>query len=68
MPFPNWKAASLAHPAETAGDQNTNEIPTAFSMGLSALYRAVALAEDEHALILALSPGKSTALRLYHIL
>ena len=56
----------LDHPAEAAGNRNTAKFLTAFNTGSSAAARTAALAEDEHALILARSPGKSTALHLYH--
>ena len=56
----------LAHPAEGASNQNTAKFLTAFDAGSSAAARTAALAEDEHACILARSPGKSTAFRLYH--
>ena len=59
MSFPNWRTVLLAHPTETAVDRNTVEFLTEFGIGLSATDRSAAL-------ILACSPGKSTALCLYH--
>ena len=66
MPFPNWKSALTAFPAETSGDQNTARFLTAFRVGSSVVARAAAFPEDEQVLILAHLPGKSTTLCLYH--
>ena len=65
MLIPNWRTELLAHPAEAAGNRNTSEFLAAFCAGLSAATRTAALAEDEQALILARSLGKSK-LCLYH--
>ena len=59
MPFPNWRKALLAHPAEAASNRNNAKFLAAFCKGSSAATRTTALAEDEHALILAHSPGVS---------
>ena len=66
MTFPNWRMALIAHPVETGSNPNTAKFLTTIGMGSSATDRAAALAEDEHALILARLPGKSTMLCLYH--
>ena len=66
MSFLDWKMALLAHPAEATVNQNTSKFLTAFGAGSSAAAITTALAEDEHALILARSPGESTALLPYH--
>ena len=56
----------IAHLGETAGNQNTAKFLTAFGVSSSAAFQTAALAEYEHALILARSTGESTALHLYH--
>ena len=65
MPFPNWRTVLLAHPAEATGNRNTAEFLAVFCAGSSAATRTAVLAEDEHVLILARSPGEAK-LRLYH--
>ena len=65
MPFPNWRTTLIAHPTEAAGNRNTAEFLAAFCAGSSAATRTAVLAEDDHTLILARSPGESK-LCLYH--
>ena len=59
MTSPNRRTALLLHPAEAAGNQNTAEFLEVFCAGSNAAARTTALVEDEHALILALSPQAS---------
>ena len=66
MPFPKWITEFLAHLADTTSNRNTAKFLMVFDMESSVRDKVAALAEDEHALILACLLGESTALRLYH--